>query len=138
MEYYFAKIPIWLFSYPMKSNAKIIYCYILNRSNIARTPSIKISISKIARENGIAPNTARQSLKELEKIGLISIERVGDNKAPIITIKDSFPDDKNLNDVQLSTSKNSTSKKSTSKNLNNYPSKIEEVCSSKFEQPYTK
>lgn len=86
----FAKMPIWLFHYPIKPNSKIIYCYLLNLKNIRKTDLVQISVAEIAEANSVGRKAAGTSLQELEEHGLVKINRATPTSIPEIEIQDSF------------------------------------------------
>lgn len=88
----FAKMPVWLFQYPIKATSKLVYCYLLNEKNIMKSEFVRVSISNIAKRSALNRKTVGTSLKELEQCGLIEVERCTETSSPLFAIKDSFPE----------------------------------------------
>lgn len=76
----FIKIPIWLLTMDISSNAKVLYAYLQNGQQM--NGKVQIPIGKIAEGIHVSRRTIQRSLKELEEKGLIRISRQFSN-API-------------------------------------------------------
>ena len=88
----FIKIPAEMVSMKMSSDAKIIYGYIWNGAKQYESNSIKLSLKSICEGTSISKSSAGRALEELEKNGLISIERSKPNIYKVLPFpQDEFP-----------------------------------------------